>query len=144
MASEYLMNKVWTGVESITLTKNLYLESGGINNSSPSIDVTLGGISTIGTVPAGRSWDISNIKIQLLGNNITGTLQASIGTNGSANNIVPNTTFTGLASIGQIWRIATAGLVDRANAGDTVSINITNPVTGVGAIVNVFLIGEIN
>lgn len=143
MASIYEMNRDYTGIGSIVLTDGLYLETGLLNIAATSVDVTVGGITSLISVPSGLNYKVSNVRVELLGANTTGSLIASIGTNGSANNIVPATTFTGMNFIGQTWRIPTSGLVDTATSGTTISINITNPVTGSGAIINVFFTGEI-
>jgi len=146
MASSFEKNNQnWTKVESITLSKLLYLEEGLINNSSPSIDVTVGGTTTLLTVPSGITGiDILGFKVILSGNNTVGNLIASIGTNAATyDNILPSTTFTAFNTIGEVWRLPLSGKVHRATPAEVITINITNAVTGVGAIVNVFMIGEI-
>lgn len=140
-------NNDYTGIRSIRLAKNLYLEEGLINNTSPSIDVTLGGLTTLFTAPASgiTGIDISNFKFRLLGNNTTGNLQLSIGTNGGggANNILATITMTGFNTIGDMWRASLNTKFARIAPGDTVSVNIVNPVTGAGAIIEVYAVGEI-
>jgi len=146
MASNIEKNNVtYTKVGSVTLSKNLYLEEGLINNSSPSVDVTLGGDTTLLTVLSGITGiDISNVKIILAGNNTTGNLIASIGTNSpNFDNIVASTTFTGFNTVGEVWRIPLTGKVHRAVPTDVITMRITNAVAGAGAIVSVFMIGEI-
>lgn len=145
MADTYKMNNGYTGVKSIVLTKLLYLEEGLINNSSPSIDVTTTGNTTLLTVPSGITGiDLSNLKIALLGNNVTGSLVASIGTNSpNFDNILPSTTFTGMNTIGDVWRASLNGLAHRAVPADVITMRVTTSVSGVGAIVNVFMVGEI-
>ena len=144
MADTYKMNNGYTGVKSIVLTKLLYLETGQINIASPSVSVETTGPSTIIAVPAGLNFDISSIKFRLSGSNTTGNIIASVGTNAATyDNILPSTTFTGLNTIGETWREQIQGKYARAVGGSTITINITNAVTGVGAILEVYLFGEI-
>lgn len=141
----YQCKNVFTGANSETLAKLLYLEFGKINSSSPSVDVTLTGTTTIFTVPSGvTGFDISAIKFRLLGNNTTGAMIASVGTNAATyDNIMPSTTFTAFNTIGDLWWSPISGKSARAVPADVITINITNAVAGVGAIVEVFLYGEI-
>ena len=145
MADFYKMNNGYTGVDSIVLTKLLYLEEGQINNSSPSVDITTTGETTLLTVPSGITGiDVSNFKFELAGSNTSGALVASIGTNGpNYDNILPPVTFTGFNTIGNVWREATHELTHRAVPADVITIRVTTSVTGSGAIVSVFMIGEI-
>lgn len=139
------MNNSFEGVNSIKLTKNLYLEEGLINNSSPSVNVTVGTTTTLLTVPAGiTGYDINEIKFVLSGNNTVGNLILSIGTNAATyNDILPSTTLTGFNTVGDVYRVPLTGLVHRCVPSDVITVNITNPVTGVGALLSVFMIGEI-
>lgn len=146
MANIYRMNRTFTGVESIRLTKLLYLEEGLINNSSPSVGLEATGDTTIMTVPAGISnIDLSIIKLVLLGSNTVGGLIASIGTNSpNFDNIVSSRTFTNFNTIGDPWVVTLDGESYRPVPGDVITMRVTNAVTGTGAIANVFMTGRIN
>jgi len=145
MADIYKMLRGYTGIKSLTLSKLLYLETGLINTSSPSIDVTTTGNTTLLTAPAGIiGIDIANLKFMLLGNNTVGGLIASVGTNSpNFDNILAATTFTAFNTIGEIWREPLKGKVPRVLPGEVITMRVTNSVSGVGGIVNVFMTGEI-
>lgn len=145
MANIYKMNKGYTGVASIVLSKLLYLDYGSINNSSPSVDVTLTGDTTLMTAPSGITGiDLSLLSIQLLGSNTTGNLIASIGTNSpNFDNILQPTTFTGFNTIGDVWPHSLREEAHRVLPGEVITMRVTNAVSGVGAIVNVFMVGKI-
>lgn len=132
-------------ITAITLLKNLYLEEGLINNSSPNIDITAAGNTLLYTAAAGITGiDLSNVKLNLFGSNTVGGLILSIGTNSpNYDNIVPSTTLTGFNTIGDLWVIPISGLTHRIAASEAVYARVTNPVTGAGAQINAFFTGRI-
>lgn len=138
-------NNDYSGIRSITLKKGLYLESGVFNNPPNSISIETTGDTIIFTVPASAlsGWDTASIKFRLLGSNITGTLIMSVGTNSpNYDNIMPSTPFTGIATIGDIFRYPCSGSVARILSGQAVYARVTNAVSGTGAIINATLVGE--
>ena len=142
MAQIHKADNEYIGVKSIQLSSTNNLVLGRIATSG-SIAGGAGGLSTIYTVPTGPNVEIHLIKVRCVGGSgITGTLIASVGTGGGANNILPSTTFTGLSNPGDLWVAPLSGIVHVAVPTDVISFNITNPVGGTTPLFEVSLYGE--
>ena len=137
-------NNNFSGVGSVTLDNTLSLSTGRVQISG-SIAGDSGGSTSIYTLPAGSpDLDVYRVKVECVGGTgITGNLIASVGVGASTSSIMAAVTFTGLNTPGLVWEESLSGaLVERANAGDSIVFNITNPVGGTTPLYRVTIFGE--
>jgi len=137
------MNNEFIGIRSATLTNGLILNMGQLALSG-TVDGTVVGQTTLYTVPASRTFIITNIIIRILDNTgLSGTLVGSIGTNASWNNLMPPTTFTGFNTLGQIFCYPSSGVHVLAGPGSVITFDVTTANGGVSVLYDVIFLGQI-
>jgi hypothetical protein len=131
-------------INSIVLTDGTELDHGVIAYRS-SINGTSFGTQTIYLNPLTSLVTLYPIcflfKFQAPPVGLTGTLVAKIGDNGSHDNMMPSTTFTGFTSIGSFWIHQPTGRMAPAFPGDTTTMDITTQFGGSSVYLDVYVLG---
>lgn len=120
-------SQAWTDIGSMVLTNGLRMTYGEVPTNAGTISGTSGGVTTLCTVPTGRSYLVMGGFLRLTSaTSLTGTATLSIGTNAATyDNILPSTTLTGWNSVNEFYPLDIGGPVWLSGAGQNIRLNLT-------------------
>jgi hypothetical protein len=127
MGSFDFLRNTLTNIEAASLANGLQLKTGELPTNAGTISGTSGGVTTLCTVPTGRTYLVTGLILRFTSaTGLTGTATFSLGVNASTyDNIIPSTLATLWDDLNHVFQWNPEGTVWRVDAGQNIRLNLT-------------------